>query len=318
MTSPVPPPGACVLATAAGTATAYGLLRSLRARWGDDVRLIAADINPPHLVAATTVADAFHRLPLASSPDFRARITELVRAEAVTVWWPVLDEEIVIAGELREQGALGPGVDVIAPPRTTAALCLDKLAVAERLHAVGLPTPATWPLEDAPWVPGGMLIKPRSGFGSRGLQLLERQEELDAVRLTAGSGTVAQPRLRGDEFTIDALRTRDGATRTVVRERIETKAGVSTKARVFEDDALTALAARLADGLGLAGPFCFQVIAGAIIDVNPRPGGGTRMTVAAGVDLHSAALVDVWGGTLELPPLDREKFVVRHWEENVF
>ena len=84
-----------------------------------------------------------------------------------------------------------------------------------------------------------------------------------------------------------------------------------------EDESLTALACRLADGLELSGPFCFQVIADAITDVNPRPGGGTRMSVAAGVDLHSAALADAWGQPFELPRLAREYFVVRHWEEEV-
>ncbi|MBE2316897.1 ATP-grasp domain-containing protein [Solirubrobacter sp. CPCC 204708] len=312
-----PPSGACLLAGAAGTATAYGLLRSVRERWGAAVRLVAADINPPHLVAATTLADASHQVPLAADPGFQARIVELVAAEAVTVWWPVLDAEIVIAADLRERGLLPAGVAVVAPARATAELCLDKQAVAERLQALGLPTPATWPLADAPWDPAGIVVKPRSGFGSRGLRIAESETELEEIRRAAEPGLVAQPRLRGDEYTIDALRTRDGSTRAVARERIETKAGVSTKARVFEDAVLTELAARLADGLELTGPFCFQVIDGAITDVNPRPGGGTRMTVAAGVDLHCAALADVWGHMLELPPLPRERFVVRHWEENV-
>jgi len=311
------PAHTCVLAGAAGTATAYGVLRSLRARWGDAIRLVAADINPPHLVSAAAVADAIHQVPLAASADFEARILELIEGERVTVWWPVLDEEIVIAAGLRERGALGD-VAVIAPRRATAQLCLDKLAVAQRLTALELPTPATWPLDEAPWEPAGIVVKPRSGFGSRGVRFAERPEELEAIRRTAEPGLVAQPRLQGEEFTIDALRTRGGATRAVVRERIETKAGVSTKARVFEDAAITALAGRLADGLELVGPFCFQTIAGAITDVNPRPGGGTRMTVAAGVDLHCAALADLWGETIDLPPLVRERFVVRHWEEDVF
>lgn len=311
------PPGACVLASAAGTATAYGLLRSLRHRWGDSLRLVAADINPPHLVAAATVADATHHLPLAIDADFETRAMQLLRDEGVTIWWPVLDAEIVIAADLRERGALGD-VTVIAPSRATAEVCLDKLAVAERLISVGLPTPPTQRLEDAAWEPAGMIVKPRSGFGSRGVRIATSEAELDAIRAHAEPGLVAQPRLQGAEYTIDALHTRAGVTRAVARERIETKAGVSTKVRVFEDDELTVLAARLADAFDLTGPFCFQVIAGAITDVNPRPGGGTRMTVAAGVDLHSAAVADVWGQTIELPRLDRERFVVRHWEENVF
>lgn len=300
---------ACVLVSAAGTATAYGILRSLRERWGDRLRLVAADINPPHLVAAAAVADATHTVPLAADPEFTAAITGLLRAEGATVWWPVVDLEIVVAAGLRD--AL-PGVRLLAPPRATAELCLDKLALARRLDALGLPTPPTWPAEEARWQPGGLVLKPRRGFGSRGVVFAEREQDL----VRAGD-LVAQPRLTGPEVTIDALRTRDGATRAVARERLEVKAGVSTKARVYEDEVLSDLAARLADGLELTGPFCFQVIAGAITDVNPRPGGGTRMTVAAGVDLHSAALADALGEPFALPRLERERFVVRHWEEVV-
>lgn len=107
------------------------------------------------------------------------------------------------------------------------------------------------------------------------------------------------------------------------RERLEVKAGVSVKARVFDDPELSALAQKLGEELGLTGTFCFQVMrapdAGgwAITDVNPRPGAGTRMTVAAGVDVLAAMMADAWGEDpgVFLGPLAGERFVTRQYTE---
>jgi hypothetical protein len=56
-----------------------------------------------------------------------------------------------------------------------------------------------------------------------------------------------------------------------------------------------------------------------VTDVNVRPGGATRMTVIAGVDLHCAPFAEAWGlpfdGALER--LARPRLVLRHFEEEL-
>ena len=98
-----------------------------------------------------------------------------------------------------------------------------------------------------------------------------------------------------------------------------------TTARIFDDGAIASLATALADELKLEGVFCIQVMRSPrdgdwqIIDVNPRPGGGTRMSTCVAVDFHCAWMVDLWEGQAAplLPLLDNDYLVVRRWEEEI-
>jgi hypothetical protein len=98
---------------------------------------------------------------------------------------------------------------------------------------------------------------------------------------------------------------------------------VCTKARIFEDADLATLAGSVATQLDLAGSFCIQVMkrhedyTWQITDINPRPGAGTRMTAAAGVDLTAAGMAEAFGEDPQpfLKPLEHTTHVVRTYEE---
>jgi carbamoyl-phosphate synthase large subunit len=309
---------------AAGSATGFGAIRSVRDVWDGRVRIVAGDINPPHLVAAGALADATVQVPfLANEEAFARTLWESLERHAVDTYMPLLVEEILLAARLREAGRI-PGVDVLAPEPEVAALCADKLALARRLAELDLPVPPTSLAGEARWWPEGVVVKARGGEGSRAVEVLTAEDELEAAR-RRGDGAIAQRRCEPPEITVDAFRSRNGAIfRAVCRERIEVKAGVSTKARVFDHAELGALVREVAEGLGLCGALCVQAMpspAGGfeVIDVNPRSGGGTRMSAAAGVDVVAATLADAWGEDPApfVPPLRGETFVVRHYEELV-
>jgi carbamoylphosphate synthase large subunit len=99
---------------------------------------------------------------------------------------------------------------------------------------------------------------------------------------------------------------------------------VCTKARLFADERLQELAGAVAAACGLRGTFCLQVMRGRagrwmVTDVNPRPGGGTAMSVAVGMDFHAAMVAAAWGADgaslLSLP--DGERWVARGYVEHV-
>ena len=109
--------------------------------------------------------------------------------------------------------------------------------------------------------------------------------------------------------------------RVVCRERIETKSGVSTKARLFEDDELSRFARTIAVGLKLKGSFCFQVMRNShgwvVTDVNPRPGAATAMCALTGNDFFAATFAYHWGEDARVffRPLNGEQFVTRQYSE---
>lgn len=306
---------------AAGTATAYGVCRAVRDRFGGQVRLISADTNPRHLVPAAALADEHVQVPPVADAAFVPFLRAQLAARGIDTYVPILDEEIVVGAELAGSPDLPALRDVSAPTLEVAGRCRDKLALAAWLLDVRLPAVPTEPIAEARFCPEGVFVKPRAGRGSVGARAVVSVEEFSGLR--AHRELVVQPLLSAPEVTVDALRLRRGGVRAICRERLETKAGVCTKARVFEDDALAELARRLAEALPLVGAFCFQVLRTArgdwgITDVNPRPGAGTRMSGAAGVDILATWLADLWGFEPAPPPrLAQDRFVVRHYEEVV-
>lgn len=311
---------------AAGTGTAFALLKSARQRWGRSVRGIAADINPAHLVAASALAQAFEQVPPVADKRFAVHLAEALARHQVDTYVPILDEEILLAATLRDSKALPASITTLAPSEDAARICLDKLAACAWLSASDIPTPATVPASQASWRPHRTLVKPQYGRGSVGVRILRQESEL-AEAAASSESLVVQELCRNPEVTIDAFRSRDGSLfRAVCRDRLEVKAGVCTKARVFEDETLAGVARRIADGLDLVGTFCVQLMRNwtddkwLVTDINPRPGAGTAMSVALGVDFLSATLADAWqlDARPMLPRLTREHFVVRQYAEYAF
>jgi carbamoyl-phosphate synthase large subunit len=307
---------------AAGSATGWGVVQSVRERW-PDATIVAADSNPRHRVAAAADADAFAQVPVATDAAFGPALATALAEHRIDVYVPIHDLELIAAARLREAGALPAGVACTAPSLAAAELCWDKLAVADALEAAGLPAARTAPGADA-WI-GPCVAKPRRGVGSRGVRVLDD----GALRTDdeRGDGYVVQERCDGPEVTVDAFRSRDGRVAAALcRERVATRGGVATTGRLFADAELEALAERLADAVGLRGAFCFQVMRPAgqargwrITDVNPRVGGATRMSVAVGFDVHAAMLADAWGEDPApyLARPDGERWVTRGYVERV-
>jgi carbamoylphosphate synthase large subunit len=304
---------------AAGTATAYGLIRAVTRAWPQGVRVIAADTNPPQLVAASSLAAESVVVPPVAHPDFDERLIGGLSRTHADTYVPLLDAEILRAAELRDAGLIPESVRYVkAPSAESSRLCLDKLEMDRFLTAHQLPVPETWGHDDYPRDGRPLIVKPRQGLGSVGVRRLDAAERVAPDELVQ---EVCDP----PEVTVDAFRARRGALRmSVCRERLQVKAGVATKARVFQDAELAELAHRLGDRLDLGGTYCFQTMrdgngAWAITDVNARPGGATAMSVAVGADVLAADLADLWGED-PLPflrPPERPRIVVRAYTELV-
>lgn len=305
---------------AAGSMTGWGVVQSIRDRWPDAV-IVAADTSPGELVAAAADADDFVQVPGAEDDGFLTALRDGFAAHRIDTYVPIHDVEIIVAARARETGALGSGVACTAPPRPAAELCWDKLATARALDAAGVAVPETRP-GSAAWE-GPCVVKPRHGVASRGVRLVDGAQRTDLERSDV---FVVQQPCAAPEVTIDAFRaTRGDCFAAVCRERIEVRAGIATKARVFADAELDDIARQVAGATGLRGAFCFQVMRDAessgwrVTDVNPRPGGATRMSVAAGVDIHAAMLAHAWGEDPApyVPPLPGERWVTRGYVERV-
>ena len=162
---------------------------------------------------------------------------------------------------------------------------------------------STWPFP--------LITKPRFGSASEGVSLVRNTAELellvarDEARAPLIDGRpgdmVVQTIAPGDEYTIDVLVDRSGQCLCAVpRRRLEVRGGEVSKAVTVRSEALINLAFGMAKALpGAYGVLNFQVFADegtgelAVIEINPRFGGGFPLSHRAGANFARWLLEDV-------------------------
>jgi carbamoyl-phosphate synthase large subunit len=157
------------------------------------------------------------------------------------------------------------------------------------------------------------MAKPRFGSASEGVALLRNAAELEllvardeaGLPLTDGrpGDMVVQSVASGREHTIDVFVDRAGQCHCAIpRRRLEVRGGEVSKAVTVRSEELIDLAFAMVNALpGAYGVLNFQVFADekagtlAVIEINPRFGGGFPLSHRAGADFARWLLEDVRG-----------------------
>ena len=319
-------PGISVLVTGAGGPAAIAVIKSLRA--DPSVRLIAADMDC--WAAGLYLVPAADRVlvPAGAAPGFArdllARCAEL-RADVVI---PTVDAELLPLAAARPAFARA-GVALMLPPERALSLTLDKLALA-RACAGAVRVPRTEPLDER-LDPGSwtypVIVKPRTGSGSRDITAIVSADEMKAALTTApietgpSAGYLVQEFLPGEEYSIDVLADADGrVVAGVPRVRARVDSGVSVAGRTLHDPELERIGATVATAVGITFIANVQVRRDhdgcpALLEVNPRPPGSLSLTVASGVDMPRLALDAMRGCPLPVHAEFCEKAMVRFLDE---
>jgi carbamoylphosphate synthase large subunit len=307
-----------VLLGAAGTGAAFAAACSLRRHWSRAVNIIAMDTNPPHLVTTSLLSDRFEQVPASASPEFAGCLKKIVSRYSIDTYLPLLPIEIALSSDLLARGVLPKGMGLLAPSTRGSALCGDKWSLVQALRGQGIAVPMTT-LASHPFPSEWYFLKPRSGFGSRGVARVAA-EDLDAATAGRPDSWIVQEPCETPEITVDAFCCA-AISRSICRERIEVKSGVATKCRLFKDARLHECARAIAALLGFEGSFCFQVMHSrtkwVVTDVNPRPGAGSAMCNVTGNDFFAASFARAWGQDVEsfFTPLDEDVYVTRQYAE---
>ena len=309
-----------ILITAGGSAAAFFFAKRIRNVFHDRCIIHIADINPQVLVAASIYADHFHQVPKICDDNYRSSILDIVEEHQIELMVPLIDQDLIEF----------PGGDVdlmrlgcfsTAPTKKVSNQITDKVNCSSVAEQLGIPVPRIYEvgeIEDEVMY----FCKPRIGFGSRGV-LSARGDEIRAKGLFGK--LIVQELCDMPEITMEVF-SYEGAVRTLCRERVEVKAGVCTKARIFHDEKLHRYAELLVENLELPVATCIQfmrhpVKGWVLTDANMRIGAGSALCAAVGWDLAAAALA-AWNGDLRLALESlkfegSERYVVRVFEEIV-
>ncbi len=311
-----------VLLGAAGTGTAFAIAARLKARWIDRIKLILTDIYDEKLVTTSIFSDKFYKVPPAYDNNFEKVIIEIILNEKVDTYIPILNDELILASKLMVDVRF-TNVDIWSSE--SHAKCTNKDYADDWLNRIGVPTPKRFDFNKVSESVGSWLAKPRNGFGSKDVKTLSA-EDIKQLSKEYFDNFIVQEMCENPEVTVDSFYDSiKGEGYAYCRERIETKSGVCTKARLFYDSQLIDFAKKIGVALEQRGTICFQVMRGAtgwvVTDLNLRSGAGTAMTCAAGYDVLSAAYACRIGEdySLFLKPMKQseEFYITRQYSEFV-
>jgi len=291
---------------------------------GAPVAILGGDIDPYAAGLYLLEPDRRHILPRGDDPRIASMLLDLCRAEEVDVLVPTVDTELLPLAQAREEFAAA-GVTLVVAQEETLAVCLDKWRLAERCREA-VRVPDTWLVDEGfdasePSLP--VIVKPRSGSGSRGIALLERREELEA--LPRDGSLLLQEHLPGPEHSLDVLARADGHVAGVVpRERLKVDSGIAVTGRTKHDERLDTFAREVARLIGLTTVANVQVKEDAdgepaLLEVNARFPGTMPLTVASGIDMPRLAIGEALGEPIPDGPIEfRDIAMVRYFEERFF
>jgi carbamoyl-phosphate synthase large subunit len=265
-----------VLVTGTGGSSGIAVLGALSA---EKLDIFSADVDPH--APGLYLVDEDRRLPIPEGDrdSYTELVYELCERHRIDVLIPTTGRELVLLASARAFFT-EVGTRIVLASEKTLRMCLDRWALHRRCT--------------------------RAGSGSRGVQLIERREELK--RIERDGSLLVQEHLPGAEYSLNTLARSDGRVIVVPWARSKVDSCVAATWRAVRDDGLEAIGRRIAERIGLTSVVNIQVKETfdgepALLEVNPSFPGTTPLTVASGVNMPKLCVDDA----LDLPlPEDAE------------
>lgn len=307
-----------ILVSGASGIVGYGILRSLRG-FGD-VRLIGSSIYP--MSPANVFADGFALAPRTTDATYLAWLAELIKERGIDVLIPgiEIDMEVWNANRkmLSESGAI-----VLLNNERLIDLCLDKWLFYRRL-VEAMPELAIRTQLSPDGFEFPMLLKPRRGFGAKGIKIVKSQAELDAVSHLVGSELMVQEIVGDDdsEYTISGFFNSCGELRALFQLRRHLSSlGYTEYAETVDIPEMHGIISALAKEFNPVGPTNFQFRRTAdgwkLLEINPRISSATSIKTAFGYNECRMAIdYFVYGKEIAQPKLRSGK-AMRYTEDHI-
>ena len=296
------------------------LIQFFRDALGPAGKVFAADASAH--APALREADAAFMLPRLDDPAYLDQLLVVCREQRVDLLISLNDYELPLLARHRDCFRAIGTLPVISAPAVVET-CYDKWRSFRFLDAHGIPTARTYRTLDAARdalatgaVAFPLVVKPRWGSGSCGIEQARDAEELALVYALATKRhahslpaaqcadlpILIQEWLGGEEYGLDVVNDLEGryAATLPKRKRIM-RAGETDRAITVQHDGLERLGATLGAALGHIGNLdCDVFVSGetcAVLEMNPRFGGGYPFAHIAGANLPAALIAWARGET---------------------
>lgn len=307
-----------VYLNSAGATNAVNIILALR-RSKLDVRIIGGDMEP--LSAGLFLADKGYVIPPVKDKDFIPKLLDICEREEVDVALPVYSADFPVFTKFKNK-LQSRGIRTYAVNLESLAICSDKCTVIEAMANMGVPCPRTWAYEEAienkNSLPYPLIIKYRSGSGSKGIQKLNDARDFEYHMKPS---CIVQEYLDGEEFTVDVISDLSGVMLGVSpRVRSKIYGGLSVRGITVSDEEIIHYTQRIVEGLKLVGPSnvqCKRTKGGKLsfFEVNPRfASGGLPLAMAAGMNSPEILVRLIMGWKIPKISVKPGVVMIRYWD----
>ncbi|WP_342305958.1 ATP-grasp domain-containing protein [Methanolobus sp. ZRKC5] len=250
----------------------------------DEGKVIGIDIDP--LSAALYFCDEYAICPRLDSPDYLNYIEKLCIEKKVRLIVATRDEDVLYLSKHKKHIENRTMAKVMVPDIEIAKICSDKFDFFRFLQEHDLPAIISW-TEICDNITYPCALKSRSGAGARKFYIAKDKEDLSKL-IGNIEDPIIQEYVEGTEYSIDYFSDFDGNYISLVpRVRIKVVSGESKIGITVNDQEINDLCISLATKMKLTGHNviqCFRTALGDVkfIEVNPRFGGASNLSFAAG------------------------------------
>ncbi|MCM1140862.1 MAG: ATP-grasp domain-containing protein [Muribaculum sp.] len=317
-----------ILFTCAGRRT-Y-LLKYFKEQLGEDGKVIGADMQLS--APALSAADVKEQVPAVYAENYIDCIIDICKRNKVSAIICLNDLELpILAANKNRFDAIG--VLPIVSRQEVIDICFDKYRTTQYVEGIGLKTPKTFVNADKAKealstgeLTFPLVLKPRWGSGSIGIEFVNNMEELDevysmllkkvkkSILATASVGDeyiLIQQKIDGQEYGMDVMNDLEGKNRGVsVKKKLTMRAGETDKAQTVDNAEVRRIGRTLGENLKHIGNLDVDVFEKNdqfyVLELNPRFGGGFPFSYEAGVNFPKAIIEWLKGNEIDDSILEPE------------
>jgi carbamoyl-phosphate synthase large subunit len=315
-----------ILVSGASGIVGYGTLRSLRSA-DIDLRLIGTSMYDDSVAPA--FCDIFEQAVPTPDPTYMPWLLQTVRKHRVDLLIPGI--EIDMYAWVDHIPAIeAAGARLLLNDVVLIHLCKDKWTFFEHLAAAGLACTIDSSLcQDFDWLRQRFglpfLLKPRRGFGSKGIVRVESEAQFALYRAQVGPVLMVQPIVGRDEeeFTTSAFCDGQGGLfASMTLRRKLSRDGFTDRAEVVDTQPFLDTMQQLCRHLHPHGPTNFQFRqtddGPKLLEINPRISSSTSIRAAFGYNESTMAVDYFLNGHMPVQPAIRRGRAVRYTDDQIF
>ena len=309
-----------VLITGIGGNVGQGVLKALRAG-RESYHIVGIDMEP--LSAGFSLVDRYYQTPRTGDLAFRNAFETIVRDEAIEAVYVCSPTELEFFASHKDE----LGTTVLVNPLPVVRIGSDKLKTAEFLRDHGFCFPETVAASDDDGIEAliarhglPVIAKPRAGFSSRNVFLVDSREKIRAAA-TLVPDLLVQQYLPDDraEYTAATLSGADQKVRALIIFRRDLIQGTTYRTELIEDPQMERQVVEITEALGAVGPcnLQFRVIDGMVyvFEINPRFSGTSGVRYLYGFNDCEMAFDLLHLKTEVTQPALNKAVVLRYWNE---